>query len=199
MARADKPGLKPTHKLVKAYYAGLAQFDLDHVIHETAVRQPFLDLLTACARQRGWNVEAEFAMPGAQGNRVVVDALIKTNDRRPHGYWEAKDSHDDLEQEARKKFALGYPQTNILFQAPNRALLFQHGQLVLDANLADPKNLVRVVNEFFAFTQPETERWEEAVKQFKLDIPRYGGELNEIIEAERAAGNSSDEVASYAL
>jgi hypothetical protein len=36
--------LKPTHKLVKAYYAALAQFDLDHATHETAVRHPFLDL-----------------------------------------------------------------------------------------------------------------------------------------------------------
>jgi len=39
--------LPPSHKLVKAYYAALAQFDLDHVSHETAVRLPFLDLLRA--------------------------------------------------------------------------------------------------------------------------------------------------------
>ena len=35
--------LKPSHRLVKAYYAALAQFDLDHATHGTAVRQPFLD------------------------------------------------------------------------------------------------------------------------------------------------------------
>ena len=45
MPRVQQPGLKPTYKLVQTYYAALAQFDQHLVTRETAVRQPFLDLL----------------------------------------------------------------------------------------------------------------------------------------------------------
>ena len=44
--------LRPTHKLVQAYYAARAQFDRHRVTHESAVRQPFLDLLRAAAGPR---------------------------------------------------------------------------------------------------------------------------------------------------
>jgi hypothetical protein len=40
MPRAKQSGLKPSHKLVQAYYAALAQFDQHHITRETAVRQP---------------------------------------------------------------------------------------------------------------------------------------------------------------
>ena len=52
----------------------------------------------------------------------------------PHGYWEAKDTHDDLRLEAAKKFAAGYPSKNIVVQSPTHALLYQDGQLQLDRN-----------------------------------------------------------------
>ena len=64
MPRAQQTGLKPGHKLVQAYYAALAQFDQHHVTRETAVRQPFLDLLRAAAGQHGWSLEPEFPMQG---------------------------------------------------------------------------------------------------------------------------------------
>ena len=88
MPRADHPGLKPTHKLVQAYYAALAQFDQHRVTRETAVRQPFLDLLRAAASPRGLTVEAEFPMSGARGHRIVVDAALRDAFWRLHGYWE---------------------------------------------------------------------------------------------------------------
>jgi hypothetical protein len=31
----------------------------------------------------------------------------------PRGYWEAKDEKDDLKAEMNKKFAEGYPRTNL--------------------------------------------------------------------------------------
>ena len=41
MPRVQQPGLKPSQKLVHAYYAALAQFDQHQLTRETAVRQPF--------------------------------------------------------------------------------------------------------------------------------------------------------------
>ncbi len=118
MPRVKQPGLKPTHKLVQAYYAALAQFDQHHVTRETAVRQPFLDLLRTAAGQRGWSLEPEFPMQGSRGHRIVVDAALRDAFWRVHGYWEAKDTDDDLEAEVLGKLDQGYPDSNILFQPP---------------------------------------------------------------------------------
>ena len=187
MPRVQLPGLKPTHKLVQAYYGALAQFDQHHVSRETAVRQPFLDLLRAAAGQRGWSLEPEYPMQGNRGNRIVVDAALRDAFWRVHGYWEAKDTDDDLEAEARRKFSQGYPDNNILFQAPNRALLFQSGQPALDADFTDPSRLVQVVNQFFAYTQPIHQKWDEAVADFQQQVPDLGRGLKLIIDGERKA------------
>jgi predicted helicase len=187
MPRVQQPGLKPTHKLVQAYYAALAQFDQHHVTRETAVRQPFLDLLRAAAGQRGWSLEPEFPMQGSRGHRIVVDAALRDAFWRVHGFWEAKDTDDDLEAEVRRKFDQGYPDSNILFQTPNRALLFQNGQPAFAADFTDPKNLVQVVNQFFAYTQPIHQKWDEAVADFQQQVPDLGRGLKQIIDAERKA------------
>ena len=120
MSRGQHSGLKPTHKLVQAYYAALAQFDQHHITRETAVRQPFLDLLRTAAGQRGWSLEPEFPMQGNRGHRIVVDAALRDSFWRIHGFWEAKDTDDDLEAEDHRKFDQGYPDSNILFQTPIR-------------------------------------------------------------------------------
>jgi len=41
MRRVQQPGLKPSQKLVHAYYAALAQFDQHQLTRETAVCQLF--------------------------------------------------------------------------------------------------------------------------------------------------------------
>jgi hypothetical protein len=46
-----------------------------------------------------------------------VDAAVLDASNLPRGYWEAKDEKDDLREEVNKKFAAGYPRTNILSQA----------------------------------------------------------------------------------
>ena len=57
----------------------------------------------------------------------------------PYGYWEAKDTQDDLFAEADKKFAAGYPSNNIVVQSPTHALLYQHGRLQLDLDITEPQ------------------------------------------------------------
>ncbi len=177
--------LKPTHKPVKAYYATLAQFNRLGVTHETAVRGAFQGLLETCAGQRRWTVVPEWEIKRANQNPLRVDGALIDEFKIPHGFWEAKDSQDDLTKEAHKKFDLGYPQDNILFQAPNRALLFQDRQLVLDADLTQPDRLIAALTEFFAYTPPAFEEWETAVTEFQQRVPELGAGLKAIIDAER--------------
>ena len=46
--------LKPTHKVVAAYYDNLAKFEKLRIKHEGAVRSAFQELLESCARQFDW-------------------------------------------------------------------------------------------------------------------------------------------------
>ena len=177
--------LKPTHKPVKTYYAALDQFARLGVTHETAVRAAFQALLEHCARQCGWTLVPEHALSTRRNKRIVVDGALIDDFRLTHGYWEAKDIHDDLPAEVESKFAAGYPRDNILFQTPQRAILWQNGRLVLDADLTDAAHLIETLRTFFAYRPQEYAAWEEAVAQFKERVADIGQGLAQLIRQER--------------
>ncbi len=177
--------LKPTHKPVKAYYESLERFESIGVSHETAVRSAFQTLLEHCGKQFSWILVPEHSMRGGKNRRIVVDGALIDNFQLPHGYWEAKDIHDDLPTEVLRKFEKGYPRDNILFQTPRRAILWQNNQQTLDADLTDPTQLIHTLETFFSHRPQEYTEWEEAVAQFKDRVPALGNGLAELIEKER--------------
>jgi predicted helicase len=177
--------LRPTHKPVQDYYAALRQFNDLGVSHETAVRSAFHGLLDHCARQHDWTLVPEWEIRRPRQHPLRVDGALLDNFRLTHGFWEAKDSHDDLQKEARKKFDLGYPRDNILFQTPRRALLFQNDALALDADLTQPAHLIVALKAFFGYTPPAYTEWERAVSEFQDRVPELARSLIEIIEKER--------------
>ena len=177
--------LKPTHKPVKAYYESLERFESIGVSHETAVRSAFQTLLEHCGKQFSWILVPEHSMRGGKNRRIVVDGALIDNFQLPHGYWEAKDIHDDLPTEVLRKFEKDYPRDNILFQTPRRAILWQNNQQTLDADLTDPTQLIHTLETFFSHRPQEYTEWEEAVAQFKDRVPALGNGLAELIEKER--------------
>ena len=179
--------LKPTHKPIKAYHAALKQFDLLDVTHETAVRSAFQSLLEYCARQFNLTLVPEHSITVHRNRRIVVDGALIDDFQLPYGYWEAKDIHDNLPMQVQRKFAAGYPRDNILFQTPQRAILWQNGQEILDVDLNDPMELIGVLETFFSHRPQEYTEWEEAVSQFKNKVPALGDSLATLIQNERAA------------
>ena len=186
--------LKPTHKPVRAYYESLQRFESIGVSHETAVRSAFQSLLEYCGRQFNWILVPEHSMTplirgarGVKNKRIVVDGALIDNFQLPHGYWEAKDIHDDLPAEVLHKFATGYPRDNILFQTPHRAILWQNNQRTLDADLTDPTQLIHTLETFCSHRPQEYTEWEEAVSQFKDRVPALGKGLAELIDKEQGA------------
>src|SRR5215210_1923580 len=163
--------LKPTHKPVRAYYDALAQFAHIQVSHETAVRSAFQNLLDSCCSQVGWKLVPEWPIKRSQLKPIRVDGALVDPFNLTHGFWEAKDQRDDLSKEVKKKFAAGYPKDNILFQAPNRAILYQDGKQVLDKDITEPAVLVETLQRFFDYTPPAYEQWEEAVSKFQGKVP----------------------------
>ncbi len=98
---------------------------------ETAVREPFKELLNHYARQRNLELIAELDYRTRHGRTVFPDGTLKDALRQDWGYWESKDSDDNLDAEIAKKFADGYPQNNILFEDTQTAVLIQFGEEVI--------------------------------------------------------------------
>lgn len=117
--------LKPTHKRIAAYHTSLADFAKLGVKHETAVRAAFQALLEDCTslvnkgRADKWKLVPEYSLKTKAGAKITPDGALLDSFRLMHGLWEAKDSADDLDKEITRKFKLGYPRDNILFQSPN--------------------------------------------------------------------------------
>ncbi|HEY9401368.1 MAG TPA: type ISP restriction/modification enzyme [Pyrinomonadaceae bacterium] len=178
--------LNPSHKPVGEYYRALEQFKSLKVSHETAVRSAFQNLLEACSRQFSWTLVPEWPIKREQHRHALrADGAVVDQFRLVHGLWEAKDAGDDLRREVKRKFAAGYPAGNILFQAPERAILYQNDREVLDADLTNADELVKALAHFFEYTPPAYEQWTQAVDDFQREVPELGRALTELIERER--------------
>ncbi len=190
--------IRPSHKPIKNYYAELKEYDSIGAEHEGAVRTAFQNLLQHYSRQADLILVCEKTRSfppdkGDQGGsgrtapnrRIRPDGEIVDTFGLPYGYWEAKDTQDDLYAEASKKFAAGYPSENIVVQSPTHALLYQHGQLQLDLDITEPRNLVNVLQTFFAYQEGNIAAWHTAVAEFKETVPELGEKLATLIETER--------------
>ena len=174
--------LKPTHKSIVTYYDALHQYRHHGVSHETAVRAAFQALLEACARQRDWTLICEYTrrLPGSTAIRL--DGALLDEHSLPRGTWEAKGIKGTLRAEIDKKFAAGYPQDNILFQTPERAILYQNGVEVLDADITESETLVLVLQTFFAYEREHAAEWDAAIAEFKVRVPELGREVAALIK-----------------
>jgi len=178
--------LKPTHKLVKNYYEALGQFGQLNIDHEGAVRGAFQNLLAGCGRQFDWTLVAEWPIQRPKAGLIKVDGALIDTFRLARGFWEAKDEHDDLEKEIRAKLDKGYPRNNIIFQAPERAVLIQNGiRRGLPEDIRDSGNLVEMLKEFFGYREPHYEEWDAAVADFKDHIPQVAEGIKAKIEEQR--------------
>jgi hypothetical protein len=75
--------------------------------------------------------------------------------RVPFGYWEAKDTDDDLDDEIEKKFRKGYPQDNIIFDDSHDAVLIQNRRQVMRCGVEDPEQLQKLLELYFDYERPE--------------------------------------------
>ena len=174
--------LKSNHKAIRDYYATLQQYDQHAITHEGAVSNPFAFLLDTCAKQVNGTLIPQYPMRTAAATRIVIDGAILDEYRLPLAYWEAKDIDDDLAKAVHEKRNAGYPFDNILFQTPQRAILYQNGQEVLDLNITEPANLIATLQYLFSYTPPELNNWETAVTDFREHVPDLASELKERIE-----------------
>src|SRR5438105_15333781 len=100
--------MTPSRKALANYTRSLEDFARLGVSHETAVRSAFQVLLDECARPVGWKLVPEYAIRRRGRQPLRADGALVDEFNLPHGYWESKDSADNLEKAIKRKFALGY-------------------------------------------------------------------------------------------
>lgn len=177
--------IKPSHKPIKEYYAALEDYKKHGVVKETSVRNAFQELLVTYARKLKWSFVEEYGITLTNKNKGSVDGAVLDQYSIVMGYWEAKDSGDDLKKEIKSKFDKGYPRNNILFQEPLKAVLYQDGVLVDNYDLTSDESLCNCLEDFFGYKANEQANWEEIVAQFKDRIPDSATKLVAMIEEEK--------------
>lgn len=167
-------------------------------LSESVIREAFKDLLKGWAKQSGLVFAPELRMESAQKTAVIPDGTILHDLRVPLGYWESKDTQDDLDEEIRKKRLKGYPTDNIIFENSHTAVLIQNGNEVMRAQMLDTKELNRLLSLFFAYERKEIADFRRAVAQFKSDLPAVLEALRERID-DAYAGNAAFKTAAEAF
>ena len=177
--------IKPTHKPIRNYYTELEKYAQHGAENEGTVRAAFQNLLQHYCHQSNLTLLCEKSLYTPEKRRITPDGEVVDAFGLPHGYWEAKDTQDNLNVEADKKFDAGYPSKNIVIQSPTHALLYQHGRLQLDLDITEPRNLVHVLQTFFTYQEENITAWHTAVAEFKDTVPELGDKLAALIETER--------------
>jgi predicted helicase len=170
--------------LVNAYLNELDKLKkVSGSLNEQIVREAFKDLLKSWAKQNALVFVAEHEYQTKFKTIVYPDGTILHDIRVALGYWEAKDTKDDLDAEIARKTAKGYPQDNIIYENGHTAVLIQNKQEILRCDMTEPQALLKLVSLFFSYERPEIALFRKAVEQFKADLPAVLAALREKIDA----------------
>ena len=170
----------PTYPHIEQYRAHLQQLkDFGGSDNELSIRPAFQNCLDAYCREHR---EKLGLVPELSAGGVKPDGTVKDSLRMARGYWEAKDTHDDLDAEIQKKFNSGYPRNNILFEDSETAVLFQNGNESMRVDMGRPGELHRLIRRFLDYELPEIGEFRQARQQFKADLPAVLENLRATLE-----------------
>ena len=164
--------------------------DLERIIafggsdNELTIKPAFRNCLAAYCREHRERLALVDELAARGG--IVPDGTVKDSLRMDRGYWEAKDTHDDLDAEIQNKFNRGYPRDNIIFEDSREAVLIQNGDVAMRVDMRREGELHRLIRRFLDYELPAIEGFRQAQEQLKADLPSVlEGLRATIAEAER--------------
>ena len=171
----------PTYPHIQRYREELARLiEAGGSDSELNIRPAFQNCLAAyCAAHK----ERLTLVPELSVGSVRPDGTVKDTLRMARGYWEAKDTRDDLDREIQRKFDSGYPRDNIVFEDSRTAVLVQNREVAMRVDMNQPGALHRLIRRFLDYELPQIEEFRGAQAQFKADLPTVIGNLREAVEA----------------
>lgn len=180
---ATKGGAAMSQRLINSYLAEIDRLKkYSGTSTEQVIREAFKDPLKNWAKANDLIFIPELLYVTKLGTKVYPDGTILHDVRVPLGYWEAKDTDDDIDQEIEKKQRKGYPQDNIIYENSDIAVLIQNRQEVLRCSMTDTDALDQLLTLFFAYERQEIAEFRRAVEQFKVDLPAVLDALREKID-----------------
>ncbi len=175
----------PSYPHIERYHADKQRFiDFGGSDNELSIRRAFAVCLDSYCRDHREKLALVDELDAQHRNRP--DGTVKDTLRMSRGYWEAKDSHDDLDTEIQRKLNRGYPQDNIVFEDSLTAVLMQNGGVVMRVDMSRPGELHRLIRAFLDYELPEIEEFRQAQQQFKADLPTVIDNLREAVELAEA-------------
>ena len=170
----------PTYPHIESYYTelnDLIQFGGSD--NELSIRKAFQDCLSEYCSNHRENLRL---IPELAAQGGIPDGTVKDSLRMARGYWEAKDTHDDLDAEIQRKFNRGYPRDNILFEDSQIAVLFQNREEAMRVDMREPADLNRLILRFLNYELPQIEEFRHAQQLFKTDLPTVLENLRQSVE-----------------
>ena len=177
-----------THPHVRQYHE-----ELERLIrsggsgNESSTRRAFENCLDSYCREHRDRLVLVAELPTVNG--VIPDGTVKDSLRMARGYWEAKDSGDDLDAEIQRKLNSGYPRDNIIFENTLTAVLVQNGETAMQVDMSRVGELHRLIRRFLDYELPQLEEFRQAQRQFKADLPAVLDNLRQSVDD--AARNNS--------
>ena len=136
----------PSYPHIERYYEEKQRLiDYGGSDNEQNIRRAFAVCLDSYCREHRERLALVDELDAPLRNRP--DGTVRDSLRMTRGYWEAKDSHDDLEAEIQAKFDRGYPSDNIVFEDSLTAVLYQNGAQAMLADISRPADLHRLTFE----------------------------------------------------
>ena len=172
----------PTYAHIETYYAKLQELvQFGGSDNELNIRPAFQNCLDAYCRDHKEKLALILELKAR--DNIIPDGTVKDTLRMARGYWEAKDTHDDLDTEIPRKFDRGYPKDNIVFEDSETGVLVQNGDVALRVDMSRPGELHRLIRRFLDYELPNIEEFRQAQVQFKADLPAMLENLRQSVAA----------------
>ncbi len=177
----------PTYAHIERYQADKQRFiEFGGSDNEQSIRRAFAVCLDSYCREHREKLALIDELDAPLRNRP--DGTVKDSLRMARGYWEAKDTHDDLDAEIQHKLNRGYPQDNIIFEDSQTAVLIQNREEAMRVDMSRPGELHRLIRAFLDYELPQIEEFRQAQQQFKADLPAVLDNLRQAV-ADAETGN----------
>ena len=188
----------PSYPHIEEYRAKLQELiEFGGSDNEENIRPAFQNCLDAYCHDHRERLALIPELKTSPGNKP--DGTVKDSLRMARGYWEAKDSHDDLDAEIKVKFNRGYPRDNIIFEDSQTAVLVQNGDEAMRVDMSRDGELHRLIRIFLDYALPEIQEFRHAQGQFKTDLPTVLKNLRATIAEAEADNPEYQEAASSFL
>ena len=172
-------------QLIHQYYNYSHSLKRSGISNEMAIKQPFDMLLLQMATTKHYVYATEVTIKNEAGKNIRPDGILMNELRIHKGYVESKDTSDTLDNEINKKlYKDGYPKTNIIFQDSIFAVLIQNSVEIARVEMNDADKLEKILLQFINYKPEYIEKFDEALRKFKQDIPTIVDTLRNTISEE---------------